>query len=135
MSRDDDSGTHRKELWLWKLAGVEKPAGEWYREAGQGMRPTLSLAAGLSGYTLADRATWASFKNRGSLEILAERDAALVNLYGSILVNPAKGAHIKAADARTWHEWLTSEAGRKAIASFKVGGEQIFFPAGTSPRG
>ena len=129
-----DSGNYRKELWLWKLAGVEKPAGEWYRESGQGARSTLSLAAGLNGYTLADRATWASFKNRGSLEILTERDATLVNRYGSILVHPAKGAHIKAADARTWHEWLTSEEGRKAIASFRIEGEQIFFPASTAPR-
>jgi tungstate transport system substrate-binding protein len=134
VSRSADSGNHRKELWLWKLAGLERPTGEWYRESGQGARSTLSLAAGLNGYTLTDRASWASFKNRGDLEVLAEREPALVNLYGSILVNPAKGAHIKAADAKTWHEWLTSEAGRKAIASFKVGGEQIFFPAGTGPR-
>ena len=134
VSRGDDSGTHRRELWLWKLAGLEKPTGGWYHEVGQGMGPTLSLAAGLNGYTLTDRATWASFKSRGSLEILTERDAALVNPYSSILVNPAKGAHIKASDARTWHEWLTSEAGRKAIASFKIEGEQIFFPASTAPR-
>ena len=129
-SRGDDSGTHRMELRLWKLAGVEKPTGEWYREVGQGMGPTLNLAAGLNGYTLTDRATWASFKNRQDLEILAEGDPALFNPYGSILVNPAKGAHIKAADARTWHEWLTSEAGRKAIASYRIGGEQLFFPTG-----
>jgi ABC-type tungstate transport system permease subunit len=114
--------------------GLEKPTGGWYHEVGQGMGPTLSLAVGLNGYTLTDRATWASFKNRGSLEILTERDAALINPYGSILVHPAKGAHIKASDARTWHEWLISEEGRKAIASFKIEGEQIFFPASTAPR-
>jgi tungstate transport system substrate-binding protein len=129
-SRGDDSGTHRMELRLWKLAGVEKPTGEWYREVGQGMGPTLNLAAGLNGYTLTDRATWANFKNRQDLEVLAEGDPTLFNPYGSILVNPAKGAHIKAADARTWHEWLTSEAGRKAIASYRIGGEQLFFPTG-----
>ena len=127
--RGDDSGTHRRELWLWKLAGIEKPAGEWYRETEQDMGATLDLAAGLKGYALTHRATWASFKNRRDLEILIESDATLINPYGSILVNPAKGTHIKAADAKTWHEWLTSEAGRKAIASFKVGGEQVFFPA------
>ena len=129
-SRGDDSGTHRMELRLWRLAGVERPAGEWYREIGQGMGPTLNLAAGLNGYTFTDRATWASFKNRQDLEILAGGDPALFNPYGSILVNPAKGAHTKAADARTWHEWLMSEVGRKAIASFKIGGEQLFFPTG-----
>ena len=134
VSRGDDSGTHRRELWLWKLAGLEKPTGDWYHEAGQDMGLTLSLAARLNSYTLTDRASWASFKNRGSLEVLAERDADLVNPYGSILVHPAKGAHVKAADARTWHEWLTSEEGRKAIASFKIEGEQIFFPARTGPR-
>ena len=134
MSRGDDSGTLHKERWLWKLASVEKPTGDWYRESGQGAHPTLRLAVDLSGYTLTDRASWASFKNRGSLEILTERDAALVNPYGSILVHPAKGAHIKVADAKRWHEWLTSEEGRKAIASFKIEGEQIFFPASTAPR-
>jgi tungstate transport system substrate-binding protein len=132
-SRGDDSGTHRMELRLWRFAGVEKPAGEWYREVGQGMGPTLNLAAGLNGYTLTDRATWANFKNRQDLEVLAESDPALFNPYGSILVNPAKGTHIKAADAKTWHEWLTSERGRAAIASYRIGGEQLFFPTGTKP--
>jgi tungstate transport system substrate-binding protein len=132
-SRGDDSGTHRMELRLWKLAGVEKPTGEWYREVGQGMGPTLNLTAGLNGYTLTDRATWANFKNRQDLEVLAEGDPALFNPYGSILVNSAKGTHIKAADAKTWHEWLTSEWGRAAIASYRIGGEQLFFPTGTKP--
>ena len=133
-SRGDDSGTHRMERHLWKAVGVERPAGEWYREVGQGMGPTLNIAASLSTYTLTDRATWAGFKNRQDLEVLVEGDPALFNPYGSILVNPAKGAHIKAADARAWHEWLTSENGRSAIASFRIAGEQLFFPAGTPPR-
>jgi tungstate transport system substrate-binding protein len=134
VSRGDDSGTRRMELRLWKAASVEKPVGEWYREVGQGMGQTLNIAAGLNGYTLTDRATWANFKNRQDLEVLAERDPALFNPYGSILVNPAKGAHIKAADAKVWHEWLTSEGGRKAIASFRIGGEQLFFPKAMTPR-
>jgi tungstate transport system substrate-binding protein len=133
VSRGDDSGTHRMELRLWAGAGVQKPTGTWYREVGQGMGPTLNIAAGLSAYTLADRATWATFKNRADLVILSQGDAALINPYGSILVNPAKGPHIKAADAKIWHEWLTSEAGRRAIASYRVGGEQLFYPAGTRP--
>jgi tungstate transport system substrate-binding protein len=128
-SRGDDSGTHRMELRFWKSAGVDvskRPA--WYRELGQGMGPTLNTSAGLRAYTLADRATWANFRNRQDLEILAEGDPALFNPYGSILVNPAKGAHIKEADAKVWHEWLTSAAGRAAISLFKIGGEQLFFP-------
>jgi tungstate transport system substrate-binding protein len=132
-SRGDDSGTHRMELRLWSAAGVAKPSGAWYREVGQGMGPTLNIAAGLDAYTLTDRATWATFGNRQKLTILSRGDPALFNPYGSILVNPAKGAHIKAAEARIWHQWLTSEAGRKAIASYRVGGEQLFYPAGTRP--
>jgi tungstate transport system substrate-binding protein len=132
-SRGDDSGTHRMELRLWRATGVGPP-GAWYRELGAGMGPTLNTAAGLSAYALTDRATWASFRNRQDLELLVEGDPALFNPYGSILVNPAKGQHIKAADARVWHEWLTSERGRAAIASIRIGGEQLFFPSATAPR-
>ena len=128
-SRGDDSGTNRMELRFWKLIAVDLTAHPaWYRELGQGMGPTLNTAAGLNAYTLADRATWASFRNRQELEILTEGDAALYNPYGSILVNPAKGSHIKAADAKIWHEWLTGPEGRAAISSFRINGEQLFFP-------
>ncbi|KMO32146.1 sulfate transporter [Methylobacterium variabile] len=133
-SRGDDSGTHRTELRLWKKAGVEaRGLGSSYRELGQGMGPTLNAAAAMDAYTLTDRATWVSFRNRQTLEILVQGDPALFNPYGSILVNPAKNPQIRAADAKVWHEWLTSGRGRAAIASFKVGGEQLFFPAGTTP--
>jgi tungstate transport system substrate-binding protein len=129
-SRGDDSGTHRAELRFWKAAGVDvKKAEGWYRELGAGMGPTLNTAAGMNAYVLADRATWGSFKNRQDLAIVVEGDPKLFNPYGSILVNPAKHPSVKAADAKTWHEWLTSPAGQKAIASFKVGGEQLFFPS------
>jgi tungstate transport system substrate-binding protein len=129
-SRGDDSGTHRMELRFWQSAGVDvKKAGEgWYRELGQGMGPTLNTAAGMNAYTLADRATWGNFKNRQDLAILVEGDPKLFNPYGSILINPAKHPSVKAADAKRWHEWLTSPAGQKAIADFKIGGEQLFFP-------
>jgi tungstate transport system substrate-binding protein len=126
-SRGDDSGTHRMERRLWTAAGVT-PDRAWYRELGQGMGPTLNIAAGLDAYVLTDRATWANFKNRQNLEILAAGDAALFNPYGSILVNPAKWPHVKTADARAWHEWLTTQPGRSAIASYRIGGEQLFFP-------
>jgi tungstate transport system substrate-binding protein len=128
-SRGDDSGTHRMELRLWKAAGVDvkSPKILWRRETGSGMGPTLNLAAGLDAYALADRATWASFKNRQNLEILSEGDPSLLNPYGSILVSPARFPHVKADAARRWHDWLTSEAGRTAIVNFRVNGEQVFF--------
>jgi tungstate transport system substrate-binding protein len=131
-SRGDDSGTHRMERRLWTAASVA-PDRPWYRELGQGMGPTLNIAAGLDAYVLTDRATWANFKNRQNLEILAEDDAALFNPYGSILVNPAKWPHVKTADARLWHEWLTTTAGRSAIASYRIAGEQLFFPTPGGP--
>jgi tungstate transport system substrate-binding protein len=135
-SRGDDSGTNRLELRLWKAAGidVQKAGGGWYHELGSGMGPTLNTSAGLNAYTLTDRATWANFANRGSLEVLVEGDAALFNRYGSILVNPGKFPNVKADDARRWHEWLTSQAGRAAISSYRIKGEQLFFPLGDTPR-
>jgi tungstate transport system substrate-binding protein len=135
-SRGDDSGTNRLELRLWKAANIEVKAADarWYRELGSGMGPTLNTSAGLNAYTLTDRATWANFANRRSLEILVQGDPALFNPYGSILVNPQKFPNVKAADARLWHEWLTSAAGRAAIASYRVKDEQLFFPSGDTPR-
>jgi tungstate transport system substrate-binding protein len=135
-SRGDDSGTNRLELRLWKAADVDvkTAGGGWYRELGSGMGPTLNTSAGLNAYTLTDRATWANFSNRRSLEILVEGDPALFNPYGSILVNPQKFPDVKADDARRWHEWLTSAAGRAAISSYKIKGEQLFFPSGDTPR-
>ncbi|MGL4440720.1 MAG: substrate-binding domain-containing protein [Bosea sp. (in: a-proteobacteria)] len=130
LSRGDDSGTHRRELTLWRQAGLQTPSGHWYREVGQGMGPTLNMAASLNGYTLTDRATWASFRNRQSLQILVEGDRSLFNPYSSIVVNPAKGAHIKAEAALRWHSWLTSDEGHAAIASFRINGEQLFFTTG-----
>src|SRR6516164_3418374 len=126
-SRGDDSGTNRMELRLWKTAGVAPAGNAWYRDVGQGMGATLNMAAAMGAYTLTDRATWANFKNRQKLQILAEGDPALFNPYGSILVNPAKWSQVKAADARTWHEWLTSAAGLAAIASYRINSEQLFF--------
>jgi tungstate transport system substrate-binding protein len=128
-SRGDDSGTNRMELRFWKAAGIAPDKNSaWYRDLGQGMGPTLNITAGLNAYTLTDRATWANFKNRQDLEILTEGDPTLLNPYGSILVNPAKWPHVKAAVARTWHEWLTSKAGLDAITSYRINGEQLFFP-------
>jgi tungstate transport system substrate-binding protein len=128
-SRGDDSGTNRMELRLWKSAGIgPDPHGGWYRDLGQGMGATLNISAAMKAYTLTDRATWANFKNRQGLEILTEGDPALFNPYGSILVNPAKWPEVKYADAKIWHEWLTSKAGLDAITSYRIDGEQLFFP-------
>jgi tungstate transport system substrate-binding protein len=128
-SRGDDSGTNRMELRLWKSAEIKPDkSNAWYRDLGQGMGPTLNITAGLNGYTLTDRATWVNFKNRQNLEILTEDDPVLLNPYGSILVNPAKWPHVKATDARVWHEWLTSKPGLNAITSYRINGEQLFFP-------
>jgi tungstate transport system substrate-binding protein len=128
-SRGDDSGTNRMELRLWKSAAIKPEAsGGWYRDLGQGMGPTLNIAAGMNAYTLTDRATWANFHNRQNLEILTEGDPMLFNPYGSILVNPAKWPHVKAGDAKIWHEWLTAKPGLDAITSYKINGEELFFP-------
>jgi tungstate transport system substrate-binding protein len=127
ISRGDRSGTHAAELRLWQTAGVQ-PAGSWYREVGQGMGPALNTASAQDAYIFTDRGTWLSFRNRGNLKILVEGDAKLFNQYGVMLVNPAKHPHVKAADGQRFVDWLVSPAGQAAIASYKVGGEQLFFP-------
>jgi tungstate transport system substrate-binding protein len=128
-SRGDDSGTNRMELRLWKSIGLKPDKSTaWYRDLGQGMGATLNIAAVMGAYTLTDRATWANFKNRQNLEILVDGDPALFNPYGSILVNPAKWPQVKYDDARRWHEWLTSKSGVDAITSYKINGEELFFP-------
>jgi tungstate transport system substrate-binding protein len=129
-SRGDRSGTHSAELNLWKAAGLdpakEKPS--WYRETGSGMGPTLNTAAGMSAYTLTDRGTWLSFKNRGPLDIAVEGDKRLFNQYGVILVNPAKHPHVKKDMAQQFIDWLVSDEGQKTIAAYKINGQQLFFP-------
>lgn len=132
-SRGDDSGTNRMELRIWSSLGVAPRGAPWYRELGTGMGATLNTAVEMNAYVLTDRASWAHFQNRGDLLIMAEGDKRLLNPYGSILVNPAKWPKVKAAAARVWHEWLTSPAGRAAITSYRVNGEQLFFVA--TPRG
>lgn len=129
-SRGDDSGTHKAELALWKAAAVDVKAasGQWYRETGSGMGPTLNTAAGLGAYALTDRGTWAAFKNRGELEVLLAGDPRLFNPYGIILVNPARHPHVKAADGQAFIDWVISPAGQQAIADYKVDGEPLFFP-------
>jgi tungstate transport system substrate-binding protein len=130
VSRGDKSGTHAAELRLWKAAGIDlaaaKPAG--YKECGCGMGPALNMGSSLNGYVLTDRGTWLSFKNRGELGIVVEGDKSLFNQYGVMVVNPAKHPHVKADLAQQFADWVVSSAGQAAIASYKIDGEQLFFP-------
>jgi len=126
-SRGDDSGTNRAELRLWESAGVE-PEGEWYRELGSGMGPTLNTAAAMDAYVMSDRATWVAFGNRQNLSLTFEGDDVLFNQYGSLLLSPQKHPHLKHDLATKWHNWLISEDGQQAIAEFRVNGQQLFFP-------
>ena len=131
VSRGDRSGTHSAELRSWKEAGVDLASarGDWYRDVGQGMGPALNTASALGAYILADRGTWLSFKNRGDLTILVEGDARLFNPYGVMLVNPDKHPTVKVKEGQTFIDWLVSPEGQAAIADYKIGGEQLFFPS------
>ncbi len=135
VSRGDRSGTHAAELRLWQAAGVDPVAGrgQWYREVGQGMGPALNTAAAQNAYILTDRGTWLSFQNRQDLRIVVEGDARLFNQYGIMLVNPQRHAHVKAADGQRFIDWILSPAGQQAIAGYKIGGEQLFFPNAAQP--
>jgi tungstate transport system substrate-binding protein len=130
VSRGDRSGTHIAELDLWKLAEIEiaKEKGTWYRDTGQGMGPALNTASSMDAYILADRGTWLAFKNRGDLTILVQGDKRLFNQYGAMLVNPAKHPSVKRVDGQAFIDWLVSPEGQKAIAEYKIGGEQLFYP-------
>jgi len=129
-SRGDNSGTHKKELAQWRKAGIDVAAasGTWYRETGSGMGATLNVAVGMSAYTLTDRGTWIRFANKGAYRILVEGDDNLFNQYGVILVNPKKHPRAKAEWGQIFTDWLLSPSGQKAIAAYKLGGKQLFFP-------
>jgi tungstate transport system substrate-binding protein len=135
VSRGDNSGTHQAELALWKAGGVDIAAqkGPWYRDIGQGMGAALNTAASMGAYVLADRGTWISFKNRGELAIAVEGDTKLFNQYGVILVNPAKYPHVKKEFGQAFIDWGVSPEGQKAIADYKIDGQQLFFPNATVP--
>ena len=130
VSRGDDSGTHKKELALWRATGLDPQAesGTWYREAGAGMGATLNIAVGMAAYTLTDRGTWLSFRNKQGFAVLVEGDPRLFNQYGVVLVDPAKHPHVKIDPARRFVDWLTGPAGQAAIAGYTLDGQQLFFP-------
>ncbi len=129
-SRGDNSGTHKKEVALWKAADIDPAAssGEWYRETGSGMGATLNAAVGMGAYAMTDRGTWISFKNKGDYEIVVEGDDSLFNQYGVILVNPEKHPHVKAAEGQAFIDWIIGEEGQAAIAAYQLDGQQLFFP-------
>jgi len=135
VSRGDRSGTHIAELDLWKLAGIDiaKDKGPWYKDTGQGMGPALNTASAMNGYILSDRGTWISFKNRGDLVIEVEGDKRLFNQYGVMLVNPEKHPNVKKEFGQAFVDWVISPEGQRAIAEYKIGGEQLFFPNAGTP--
>ena len=130
VSRGDNSGTHLAEHALWKAAGIDlaKVKGPWYRDTGQGMGPALNSASSMNAYVLADRATWLAFRNRGELAIAVEGDRRLFNQYGVMLVNPDRHPSVKKDLGQAFIDWIVSPEGQRAIAEFRIGGEQLFFP-------
>jgi tungstate transport system substrate-binding protein len=130
VSRGDRSGTHIAELELWRAAGIDldKAKGPWYRDTGQGMGPALNTAASMGAHILSDRGTWLAFRNRADLTILVEGDKRLFNQYGVMLVNPEKHPNVKKELGQQFIDWLVSTAGQKAIANYKINGEQLFYP-------
>ena len=129
-SRGDNSGTHKKEVRLWKASGVDpiEASGTWYREMGQGMGATLNAGVGMGAYVMTDRATWISFANKGDFKLLVEGDVNLFNQYGVILVNQAKCPSVKARAGQLFIDWLLGEEGQEMIKDYKLGGKKLFFP-------
>ena len=129
-SRADDSGTHKAELKLWGEAGVDPKAssGTWYLETGSGMGATLNTAVGKQAYALTDRGTWLAFANKDDFKVLVEGDDKLFNQYGVILVNTTRHPNVKVKEGQAFIDWLVSSEGQAAIASYKIDGQQLFFP-------
>jgi len=131
ISRGDQSGTHKKELSLWKAAGINPAGNDWYLEVGQGMSKTLRIAGEKQAYTLTDRGTYLSMedKDKSELHVLVEGDTSLFNQYGIMAVSPEKHPSVKYKEAMIFINWLISENGQKAILSMKDNkGNQMFYP-------
>ena len=130
VSRGDDSGTHKRELSLWAALGFQPgdDDGDWYRESGSGQGATLNVASEMEAYCLSDRASWVTFANKRSLELLVEGDPELLNPYSVILVSSQKHPHVKATEGQQLIDWLVSEPGQQLIAAYRVEGQQLFFP-------
>ena len=127
ISRGDDSGTHKKELALWAVAGLRpNNFGNWYKAVGASMGSSLNSASGLDAYIMADRASWLKFKNKGSLALLFSGDAVLFNQYSYIPVNPEKHPHINADAADLLEKWLLSNRAKTFINSYKINDQALF---------
>ncbi len=128
ISRGDESGTHKKEKLIWKVNKLNHESfGKWYKEIGQGMGATLMMANNLFGYTLSDRSTWISFKEKNNLKIICQNDPILKNQYGIIAVNPKINNQINYKGAKKYINWIISDEGKNLINNFKINGEQLFF--------
>lgn len=127
ISRDDNSGTHKKELFLWQLIGIQTPEHNSYIKTGSGMANTINIASEMQGYVLTDRGTWISFKNKNDLVILFEGDRALFNPYGIIAVNPHRFAHVEYAKSKKFINWLINGKGNSLIRNYTIDGQQLFF--------
>jgi tungstate transport system substrate-binding protein len=136
VSRGDNSGTNALELRLWKAAGIDPKtgAGHWYRDIGGGMGAALNASAAMPAYTLSDRGTWISFKNKGPLRVMIEGDPALINRYDVIELNPRTHPDAKLAPAHSLAMWLTAEPGQRAIGAYKLDGEELFHPSAADPK-
>jgi len=130
VSRGDDSGTHRKEISLWKAAdrNPEDFSADWYRKVGSGMGATLNTASGMNAYLMSDRASWLKFGNKGNLILLFSGDPVLFNQYAYLPINPQKHGHVKIDEAKKLEAWLTSEKAKKLIGEYKIGEETLFTP-------
>ena len=131
ISRGDKSGTHAAELRFWKMTDTDANKGSGYKECGCGMGPALNMASATGGYVMSDRGTWLNFKNRADLAVLVEGDKRLFNQYGVMLVSAAKHPQVKTAEGQKFIDWVTGAEGQAVIASYKIGGEQLFFPNAT----
>ena len=128
LSRDDNSGTNKKELSLWKLAEIDISKNyKWYLRNGLGMGITLNMASEIGAYTITDRATWLSFNNKKYLDILFEKEKSLYNPYGLIVVNPKIFPHVNYEHSMIFLNWLLSANGKSIINGFKINGQQLFF--------
>jgi tungstate transport system substrate-binding protein len=136
VSRGDNSGTNALELRLWKATGIDPKigTGSWYRDIGGGMGAALNASAAMPAYTLSDRGTWISFKNKAPLKVMVEGDPALINRYDVIELNPTTHPDVKLAPAHQLAVWLTTEPGQHAIAAYRLDGEELFHPSAADPK-